>query len=113
MISCGAQVGYPDRASVMIVAIYELIRTQRNDFGHPREAPPRPNRDDVNAHLQIFPTYYATAEALRQFLATNHISSGRDSLSGTTWHEGLVCYFAKTTEGIAATLAGQGRAWRR
>jgi hypothetical protein len=64
---------YPDRASVMIVAIYELIRAQRNDFGHPREAPPQPTREDANAHLQIFPTYYGTAEALRSFLGTNKV----------------------------------------
>jgi hypothetical protein len=57
----------------MIVAIYELMRAQRNDFGHPTESPPRPSREDANAHLQIFPTYYATAEALRSFLKTNTV----------------------------------------
>jgi hypothetical protein len=65
--------GYPDSASVMIVAIYNLIRSQRNDFGHPRETPPRPNREDAQAYLQIFPTYYATAESLRTFLKSNKV----------------------------------------
>jgi hypothetical protein len=65
--------GYPDRASVMVIAIYELMRAQRNDLGHPREDPPRPSRDDAHAHLQIFPTYYATAEALRSFLKVNQV----------------------------------------
>ena len=65
--------GYPDRASVMTIAIYELMRAQRNDLGHPREEPPRPSRDDAFAHLQIFPTYYATAESLRAFLRTSNV----------------------------------------
>jgi hypothetical protein len=65
--------GYPDRASVMVIAIYELMRAQRNDLGHPREDPPRPSRDDAYAHLQIFPTYYATAELLRSFLKSNQV----------------------------------------
>jgi hypothetical protein len=64
---------YPDRASVMIIAIYELMRAQRNDLGHPREDPPKPTREDANAHLQIFPTYYSTAEALRAFLASHQV----------------------------------------
>ncbi len=65
--------GYPDRATVMTIAIYELMRAQRNDLGHPREEPPRPSRDDAFAHLQIYPTYHTTAESLRSFLGTCNV----------------------------------------
>lgn len=71
--SSARPIGYPDRASVMVIAIYELMRAQRNDLGHPREDPPTPTRDDAYAHLQIFPTYYKTAEALRSFLKVNRV----------------------------------------
>ena len=63
--------GYPDRASLMVVAMYDLMRAQRNDVGHPREDPPRVPREEANAHIQIFPSYYETAETLRAFLKAN------------------------------------------
>ena len=33
--------GFPENATIMIVAIYDLIRTQRNDLDHPRASYPR------------------------------------------------------------------------
>ena len=57
----------------MVTQVYDLIRAQRNDLGHPREDPPRLSREDANAHLQVFQTYYAKAEALRSFLGANKI----------------------------------------
>jgi hypothetical protein len=65
--------GYPEQASFMATGIYELMRAQRNDLGHPREDPPRPTREDAYVHLQVFPSYYATAEDLRKFLKTNTV----------------------------------------
>jgi hypothetical protein len=64
---------FPDRSSVMVTSIYDLIRLQRNDLGHPREAPPRVGREDASAYLQIFPTYYERAETLRSFLRLNKV----------------------------------------
>jgi hypothetical protein len=65
--------GVPDNAGLMIVAIYDLIRQQRNELGHPREQPPALTRDDVVGAIQVFVRYYETAEALRSFLAKNHV----------------------------------------
>ena len=65
--------GIPETAGLMIVAIYDLIRQQRNELGHPRETPPALTRDDVLGGIQIFVRYYETAETLRAFLSTNHV----------------------------------------
>jgi hypothetical protein len=65
--------GIPESAGLMIVAIYDLIRQQRNELGHPREEPPSLTRDDVLGLIQVFVSYYETAEGLRVFLAKNQV----------------------------------------
>jgi hypothetical protein len=62
--------GFPDNSSLMVTAIYDLMRFQRNDVGHPRELPPRLIRENVYANLVIFPIYYETAERIRELLRT-------------------------------------------
>lgn len=69
----GRSQGFPDNATVMVTAIYDLLRVQRNDLGHPRETPPSISREDAFVNLQIFPRYYETAETVRTFLKTNKI----------------------------------------
>jgi hypothetical protein len=65
--------GFPENASIVVVAMYDLIRQQRNELGHPRENPPSLTRDDVLANLQVFVRYYETAEVVRSFLASNRV----------------------------------------
>ena len=65
--------GFPENVSIMITAIYDLLRGQRNDLGHPRETPPMLSREDAFVNLQIFPRYYQTAETIRSFLAANKV----------------------------------------
>lgn len=65
--------GFPENASVMLVAIYDLMRTQRNELGHPREAPPKMHRQDAFVNLQIFPRYYEVAETTRAFFSSNAV----------------------------------------
>ena len=55
----------------MLLAICDLMRCQRNELGHPREAPPSVQRPDAFVNLQIFARYYEIAEELRSFLASN------------------------------------------
>jgi hypothetical protein len=57
----------------MTIAIYDLLRCQRNELGHPREAPPNVKRADAFVNLQIFPRYFELAEEVRIFLASNRI----------------------------------------
>lgn len=65
--------GFPDNATIMLVAIYDLMRCQRNELGHPRETPPNIERQDAFVNLQIFPRYYEIAEEVRTFLAFNPV----------------------------------------
>lgn len=63
----------PDNINVMITVVYDLLRVQRNDFGHPRELPPQPIRGEVFTSLNLFPTYYGLVEKVRQFLSQNRV----------------------------------------
>jgi hypothetical protein len=65
--------GFPDNASLMVTAIYDLIRCQRNELGHPRDLPPSTSKEDAFVNLQIFPRYYETSETVRAFLATSSV----------------------------------------
>ncbi len=65
--------GFPDNAIIMVTTMYDLLRTQRNELGHPQPTPPNLSREDVFANLQIFPQYYNVAEKLREFLGQNQV----------------------------------------
>lgn len=65
--------GLPENSIIMVTAIYDFIRAQRNDLGHPRDVPPKVEREDAYANLQLFPRYYQTAQELRAFFAANPI----------------------------------------
>ena len=65
--------GFPENATIMVTTMYDLLRTQRNELGHPQPTPPKLSREDVFANLQIFPRYYEVAEKVRQFLKQNKV----------------------------------------
>ena len=65
--------GLPENSTLMLTTIYDLIRNQRNELGHPREAPPNIGREDAYVNLQVFPRYYETAEEVRVFLSNNRV----------------------------------------
>jgi hypothetical protein len=65
--------GIPENAALMVTAVYDMIRLQRNELGHPRESPPRLSHGDAHANLLVFPRYYETAEAVRKFFASNTV----------------------------------------
>jgi hypothetical protein len=65
--------GLPDNVGLMVTAVYDFLRTQRNDLGHPRDLPPDVDREDAFANLQMFPRYYQVAEEFRRFLAANQV----------------------------------------
>jgi len=68
-----APAGFPENATIMLIAIYDLMRCQRNELGHPRETPPNVHRADAFVNLQIFPRYYEIAEQVRLFLTSNSV----------------------------------------
>jgi hypothetical protein len=57
----------------MVTAMYDMIRSQRNDLGHPRAEPPSVDRQEAHARLQVFGAYYETAERVRTFLSSNKV----------------------------------------
>jgi hypothetical protein len=65
--------GMPENTGIMLMAVYDLLRLQRNELGHPRETPPQVGHEDAFVNLQVFPRFYETAERVRAFLAMNQI----------------------------------------
>jgi hypothetical protein len=65
--------GLPENSTLMITVVYDLLRNQRNELGHPREQPPSVSREEAFVNLLVFPTYYQTAERLRDFLSSNKV----------------------------------------
>ena len=65
--------GFPENANIMMTAIYDFMRAQRNELGHPREQPPAVTQEDIFVNLQVFPRYYQTAENVRHFFAANKL----------------------------------------
>lgn len=67
------QPGFPENANIMVTTIYDLMRCQRNELGHPQTTPPSITREDTFVNLQVFPRYYETAEDVRGFLSSNSV----------------------------------------
>jgi len=62
-----------DNYEITLTSIYNMIRSQRNDLGHPQEQPPVVRREQVYVYLNIFPHYYALVDLLINYLKTNKI----------------------------------------
>lgn len=60
--------GFPDNAIIATTAIYDLLRCQRNDLGHPQPTPPSLSPEQVLDYLLVFPGFYATVESVRAVL---------------------------------------------
>jgi hypothetical protein len=61
----------PELPAMLATFLYNLMRLERNDLGHPQDAPPQVRRDEAYALLQTFPTYYLAAEELREWFVDN------------------------------------------
>jgi hypothetical protein len=58
---------FPESTPLMVTGIYDLIRQQRNDLGHPRDVPPKVDRQQVESSLLLFAKFYRDAERLRSY----------------------------------------------
>jgi hypothetical protein len=65
---------FPESTPLMVTGIYDLIRQQRNDLGHPRDVPPKIEWGQLEANLFLFSQYYRSAEQLNSYL-TSHKTS--------------------------------------
>ncbi len=62
-----------DNYEIMLTSIYNMIRSQRNELGHPQENPPIVRRDQIYVYLNIFPHYCALVDLLINHLKKNKI----------------------------------------
>lgn len=54
----------PESLDVTLTSLYDLIRRQRNELGHPKAQPPAIDRALAFNYFKVFPTFVADAEAL-------------------------------------------------
>lgn len=73
IIQCKSPRPLPDNVNIMVAAIFDFIRCQRNELGHPKESPPEVARDDAYVNLRIFPTYCKMAHQVIGYLANNKV----------------------------------------
>ena len=58
----------PDGLDVTLAGIYDLIRRQRNELGHPQDARPEIDREHAFALFHLFITYLRDIEALAAYV---------------------------------------------
>lgn len=63
----------PDNVNIMLIAIFDFIRIQRNDLGHPQEIPPKTSREEALVNLRIFPAYYKMVTQVIDYLSMNRV----------------------------------------
>ena len=61
----------PESLDTTLGALYDLIRCQRNDLGHPQDSPPRVPRDLAFVFFRLFPTYVGDVETFANFCKVN------------------------------------------
>ena len=61
----------PESLDVTLTSLYDLIRRQRNELGHPQEQPPAIDRELAFMYLKLFPTFIKDAEAFATY-CKNH-----------------------------------------
>lgn len=63
----------PESLDVTLKSLYDLIRRQRNDLGHPQPKPPQISREQAFVFFQLLPTFIQDAQALAIYCSTNTI----------------------------------------
>ena len=63
----------PDNVNVMLTVIFDFIRSQRNNLGHPQETPPKVTREDAFVNLRLFPRYYKMLNQVIEYLSKNKV----------------------------------------
>ncbi len=63
----------PDNVNIMLTVIFDFIRSQRNNLGHPQETPPKTTREEAFVNLRIFPGYYKMLNQVMDYLSRNNV----------------------------------------
>jgi hypothetical protein len=61
----------PESLDITLPALFDLIRRQRNELGHPQENPPSVDREQAFVYFRTFPSYVRDIEAFAEYLKTN------------------------------------------
>lgn len=62
----------PESLDTTLIALYELIRRQRNELGHPTGVP-QLTRDQAFVFFRLFPTYVADVEAFAEYCGKSRV----------------------------------------
>lgn len=63
----------PDNVNIMLCTIYDFIRCQRNDLGHPQDTLPNVAREEAYVNLRVFPSYYEMTNQVMAYFRENKI----------------------------------------
>jgi len=61
----------PESLDVTLTSLYELIRRQRNELGHPQEKPPELSREQAFVFFQLFPSFVSDVQAFAEHCHKN------------------------------------------
>ena len=61
----------PESLDLTLTSLYDLIRRQRNELGHPQEDPPAIDREQAFTYFKLFPTFIQDVEAFAAY-CQNH-----------------------------------------
>ena len=57
----------PESLDMTLTSLYDLIRRQRNDLGHPQEKPPDLSREQAFMFFRLFPEFVSDIEAFAKY----------------------------------------------
>lgn len=63
----------PKNTKTALLGIFDFIRIQRNDIGHPQDNLQIPSRDDVYVNLRLFPQYCSTVKGVEEYISKNKV----------------------------------------
>jgi len=63
----------PDNTTIILLSVFDLIRAERNDVGHPQGNLPNLTRDQVFVYMRMFPQYCKTVQEVEHYLKTNKV----------------------------------------
>lgn len=63
----------PESLDITMTSLYELIRRQRNELGHPQETPPAVDREQAFVFFRTFPSYVRDVEAFVAYCRSHRL----------------------------------------
>lgn len=61
----------PESLDMTLTSLYDLIRRQRNELGHPQEKPPDLSREEAFVFFRLFPRFVSDVQAFAEYCQKN------------------------------------------